>query len=137
MRYRYFVLAGLGLFGVTAALEHFHVGEENSPLVFGPALLGLSAIVSPLILGSSDDAPVRPSGKAVLQSVLFPILGLGLTVLGLLGAAGIVAPVSFDGPRQHCRACRTTWILKGERGDRPHYVDRCESCKSQSSRATP
>ncbi|MBI5369554.1 MAG: hypothetical protein HZA54_21150 [Planctomycetes bacterium] len=127
---------GLGVVCLAAAvvLDAKHVGEENSLLVFGPALLGLSAIFSPLILNwafpraPEDRLPVRPSGRAVIQSLLFPLIGAAFTVWGVLGATGVVGRVSFDGPQQHCRTCATNWILSGARGGRPHYVEACERC---------
>lgn len=132
MRYRYYL--GLGVVGIAVAivLDQLHLNEENSPLVFGPAVLGLSAIVSPLILGAARSREgaggFRPSGKAVLQSILIPLVGAGLTIWGLLGTVGVLPAVSFDGPLQHCKTCKTNWILMGARGERPHYVEACEHC---------
>lgn len=129
MGYRWFAAAGVGCLGATAVLSAYHLGEDNSPLVFGPAFLGIALIVSPLVLdAAAGEGELRPSGRAVLQAFVIPLAGLAMTLWGVLGALGIVDPVSFDGPRQHCRACETTWNLEGKRGSRPHYVDLCEHC---------
>ncbi len=132
MRYLHLCIAGVVCLAAAGLLSWFHVDEENSPLVLGLAFLGISLIVSPLIFGAARSEEglggMRPSGRAVLQAGLFPLVGAGLTVWGLLGAAGILPQVSFDGLRQHCQRCQRTYILEGERRGRLHYSPGCESC---------
>lgn len=131
MKYRYLFAAGVLCLGLAALLEWLHLGEENSLLVFGPAFMGLAAIFSPLVLGAAkapEEVGFRPSGRAVLQSLLFPLLGVAMLVWGLLGETGVVPRFSFDGPRQHCRRCGVTWVLKGEREGRQHYIEGCSYC---------
>lgn len=130
MKYRYFMGLGVVSIVVAVVLGERHVAEENSPLVFGPAFLGLAAILSPLVLGWAREPiqGVRPGGKAVLQSLVFPLVGLAMTVVGLLGEAGAMRKISFDGPKQHCRTCASSWSLSGERDGRPHYLEQCFAC---------
>lgn len=132
MKYRYWAALGGVCLAAATIFERMHLGEDNSPLVFGPALLGFSAFVSPLILGWAKETAgdYRPGGRAILQSFLFPLIGGILTLWGLLAQAGMIPMTSFDGPRQHCRKCKTNWILEGKRDGRLHYVDACETCST-------
>jgi hypothetical protein len=135
---RHAMMLALRIFGtvcvvLAVVLGVLHVHEDNSPLVWGLGLMGISSFISPAILGwaasaDDDDVPVCPGCRPVVQSVLFPVAGLALTVWGLLGEAGVVDKISFDGPPQHCRSCDATWLLEGKRDGRAHYVDYCERC---------
>lgn len=129
MKYRYFLAIGVLCFGGCTVLSWLHIDEDNSPLVFGLAALGLAAVASPLILSWAVDKglPVRPSATNVLRSILIPLAGLVLLAWGLLGAAGVVPSKSFTGQRQHCKTCKTNWNCP-DRREGPHYVDRCSNC---------
>lgn len=131
MKYRYFFIVGVACLILATVLDWLRYGEENSFLVFGPAFMGLSAIFSPLILGglrSPHMVGLRPGGRAVIQSLLFPFLGLGMFTWGILGEWDLVSRISFDGPCQHCQRCGTIWRLEGARDGRPKTLEGCAQC---------
>jgi hypothetical protein len=130
VRYRYFFAIAVLCFVTCAILSWLHVDEDNSPLIFGFVFLGISALASPLILSwaVAKDSPVKPSFVNILRSILFPLAGLFLLGWGILGAVGVVPPKSFNGQRQHCRACGVTYVCVGTDRTGPHYLDRCASC---------
>jgi hypothetical protein len=129
VKYRTFFAIAVLCFVTCAILSWLHIDEDNSPLIFGFVFLGISALASPLILSwaVAKDSPVKPSFVNILRSIIFPLAGLFLLGWGILGAIGVVPAKSFDGQRQHCRACGVTWVFAHGRIG-PHYLERCSRC---------
>lgn len=125
----HFAVGGVLCWGAAGVVHWLHIHEANSPLSFGLWFLGLSGIATPIILGAAfnRESAVRPGGKAVLQVVVFMLLGGVLTLWGLLGLVGLVRPVSWNGLRQHCLGCGTS---SGRRDSEPHYPEVCSRCAS-------